>query len=115
MKQMLALPVTDCPPPAKTYDCPICQATLGRKALTAHLRREHQAERPTHFPSQADRDMLPGQLARSHHGFCIAHTLQTSCPVSSRGQPVPPSFGRLGPCLHSCVVRAIDPDLCSLM
>ena len=47
---MLALPATDCPQPAKSYTCPICQAQLGRKALVAHLRNIHQAERPSHFP-----------------------------------------------------------------
>ena len=66
IKQMLALPVADCPQPAKSYTCPICQAQLGRKALVAHLQNVHQAGRPSHFPFHADRDMLPGQLACSH-------------------------------------------------
>ena len=63
MKQMLALPVTDCPPPAKHYDYPICQVQMGRKALSTHLRKEHQADRPSNFPFWPDRDMLPGRLA----------------------------------------------------
>ena len=63
---MLALPATDCPQPAKSYTYPICQAQLGRKALAAHLHIVHQAARPSQFPFQADRDMLPGQLACGH-------------------------------------------------
>ena len=63
MKQILAMPTTECPPSAKIYKCPICQAKLGRKALIVYLYRDHEAERLSYFPFQADRDMLPGQFA----------------------------------------------------
>ena len=88
MKQMLALPVTDCPPPAKHYDYPICQVQMGRKALSTHLRKEHQADRPSNFPFWPDRDMLPGRLACNHcyNVFKMDFALQTdfrraACPV----------------------------------
>ena len=88
IKDMLALPSIEHPAAAKTYTCPICHAQVGRKALCAHVRKEHQADRPSAFSFEPEHDQLPGELAYKHYFsiFTMDVALQThfrraSCPV----------------------------------
>ena len=88
IKDMLVLPSIEHPAAAKTYTCPICHAQVGRKALCAHIRKEHQVDRPCAFSFEPEYDQLPGELACKHcySVFTMDFALQThfrraSCPV----------------------------------
>lgn len=87
MKQMFALPAQECPPPAKVYECPICH-WAGRHLPLTFVVNIGRTDRPTQFPFQVDRDMLPGQLARNHifsmfitNFALLTHFRRASCPV----------------------------------
>ena len=89
IQQMLQAPY--CAPPhapLKQYECPLCQVTVGRKALWAHLKKDHQATKQDAFDFVPERDMLPGSLTCSHC-FCsftmeqalVTHFKRGSCPA----------------------------------
>ena len=86
---MLQAPVQEPPhPPLKQYECPLCQETVGRKALWVHLKREHQATKEDAFEFVPERDMLPGSLTCRHYysSFTmeqelVTHFKRSSCPV----------------------------------
>ncbi|CAK9108805.1 unnamed protein product [Durusdinium trenchii] len=78
-------PVVD---PATTYECPLCQEMIGRKALAAHLRTCHDFERPAEMDFVPARDILPGRLTCAHcratfsMDFALRiHFKKVSCPV----------------------------------
>ena len=88
IKDMLAMPPIDHPVAAKMNTCPICKTLVGRKALCAHVKKEHQVDRPSAFSFEPEHDQLPGELACKHcYGvFTMDFALQThfrraSCPV----------------------------------
>ena len=67
IQQMLGLPPSGPIPEApRQFECPLCLETVGQKALTGHLRREHQAIHIGAFPFVPDHDMLPGSLTCRH-------------------------------------------------
>ena len=89
IQQMLQAPVQEPPhPPLKQYECPLCQETVGRKALWVHLKREHQATKQDAFEFVPERDMLPGSLTCRHcyssftmEQALVTHFKRSSCPV----------------------------------
>ena len=86
---MLQAPYQEPPhPPLKQYECPLCQETVGRKALWVHLKREHQATKQDAFEFVPERDMLPGSLTCRHcfssftmEQALVTHFKRSSCPV----------------------------------
>ena len=50
---MLSKPSQQIGAASKTFQCPLCQDTVGRKALIDHLTREHKVDRPPFFDSRA--------------------------------------------------------------
>ena len=89
IQQMLQAPFQEPPhPPLKQYECPLCQETIGRKALWVHLKREHQATKQDAFEFVPERDMLPGSLTCRHcfssftmEQALVTHFKRSSCPV----------------------------------
>ena len=89
IQQMLQAPYQEPPhPPLKQYECPLCQETVGRKALWVHLKREHQATKQDAFEFVPERDMLPGSLTCRHcfssftmEQALVTHFKRSSCPV----------------------------------
>ena len=74
--------------PAATYECPLCQEHIARKALAAHLTIWHNFERPAEMDFHPARDVLPGRLACAHcrATFSMDFALKinfkrASCPV----------------------------------
>ena len=70
---MLSKPSQQIGAASKTFQCPLCQDTVGRKALIDHLTREHKVDRPPFFVFRPSRDMTPGRLACAH-----CHTTYTT-------------------------------------
>ena len=74
--------------PSKSYQCPLCLETVGRKALAGHLSRDHQVVKPPFFAFRPSRDMTPGQLACAHCRTTYTsevtlrlHYQRASCPI----------------------------------
>ena len=81
-------PTGPIPEAPKQFECPLCLETIGRKALIAHLRREHQAVHTGAFSFVPDHDMIQGSLTCRHcystftmEQALITHFKRGSCPV----------------------------------
>ena len=79
----------DIPTPPKTFLCPLCQTSIGRKGLAGHLRNVHQVDKPEFFSFRPSRDMMPGRLGCAHCLSCFAteacletaHYHRATCPA----------------------------------
>lgn len=108
-RDILDLPATEHAAAAKTYICPICHIQVGRKALCAHARKEHQVDRPSAFPFEPEHDQLPGELACKHcySVFTMDFALQTHfrracCPVLFCRWLSSQYFGSIDSLIESC-------------
>ena len=57
---------TEIPIPIQDFTCPLCQETIGRKAISTHLRTVYQVERPKKFRFSPQHDMMPGRFSCIH-------------------------------------------------
>ena len=129
IQQMFQAPVQEPPhPPLKQYECPLCQETVGRKALWVHLKREHQATKQDAFEFVPERDMLPGSLTCRHcyssfsmEQALVTHFKRSSCPVltcdwarklhfGSHAGPPYPVDDHMEPSLPALLHRYFDPS-----
>ena len=103
---MLNKPFQHIEAPSKSFQCPHCLETVGRKALAGHLSREHKVEKQPFFIFRRSRDMTPGRLACAHchttytiEAALRLHYQRASCPTlliewvrdQHFGPTVPPS------------------------
>lgn len=79
---------TDIPVPLQEFECPLYFEKLGRKAIAAHLRSNHQIDKPRSFPFRPSLDMYPGRLSCMHckASFTMAYAIKNhfdrgTCPV----------------------------------
>ena len=82
------VPRVDIPTPPKTFTCPLCQASIGRKGLAGHLRNAHQVDKSEFFSFRPSRDMMPGRLRWIHCLSCFTteaalklHYQRATCPA----------------------------------
>ena len=85
---MLNKPCQPIEAPSKSFPCPLCLETVGRKALANHLSKEHQVVKPPFFVFRPSRNMTPGRLACAHcHTTYMSeaalrlHYQRASCPI----------------------------------
>ena len=85
---MLNKPCQPFEDPSKSFQCPLCLETVGRKALANHLSKEHQVVKPPFFVFRPSRDMTPGRLACAHchttytsEAALRLHYQRASCPI----------------------------------
>ena len=85
---MLNKPCQPIDAPSKSFRCPLCLETVGRKALAGHLSKEHQVVKPPFFVFRPSRDMTPGRLACAHchtsyttEAALRLHYQRASCPI----------------------------------
>ena len=69
VQAMFARTIVDIPAPLKSFACPLCLETIGRKGLASQFRKDHQVDKPAFFDFRPSRDMLPGRLSCAH---CLA-------------------------------------------
>ena len=85
---MLTKPCQPIEAPSKSFPCPLCLETVGRKALATHLSKEYQVVKPPFFAFRPSRDMTPGRLACAHchtpytsEATLRLHYQRVSCPI----------------------------------
>ena len=88
VQAMLNRTPANIPKPPKTFLCPLCQISIGRKGLAGHLRNAHQVDKPEFFCFRPSRDMMPGRLGCAHCMSCFTteaalklHYQRATCPA----------------------------------
>ena len=79
VQAMLNRTPADIPKPPKTFLCPLCQTSIGRKGPAGYLRNAHQVDKPEFFSFRPNRDMMLGRLGCAHCMSCF--TLETALPA----------------------------------
>lgn len=81
---------TEIPIPMVEFTYPLCLTTIGRKALSSHLRTAYQVDKPESFDFRPSRDMTPGRLSCMHccTNFTMPFVSLQSWHVSPIGCPM---------------------------